>query len=219
MHSNKVLAIVFFALAAVILALGTTQIVMFAPPQFVMLSAAPAQGATDDQISTYLWQTLWPQILTYVIVTLGFASALAAAACILLRLDGKTDKAGQDEDDMDAEDEEDTEYDEDGEPWRRDDWPQPPANYRPPQPPTAPKAPAPRPHGPLDGLDQLAGLDRMAARQAGFDAGSSVRAEKKHSDKHDKHDKKHSDKAEKHDRKPAEAAAAEDTGHGTIEGD
>ncbi|MCL2826657.1 MAG: hypothetical protein FWD72_04550 [Eggerthellaceae bacterium] len=84
MHAKKVASIVFFVLAGIVLVLGIIQLVLFIPPQLSMLASATSQGATQQQVSDYFQQTFLPQVISYAITTLGFASAIAAGATMLL---------------------------------------------------------------------------------------------------------------------------------------
>lgn len=51
-----------------------------------MLEEAAAQGATSEQISEYYWQQLIPQIVTYVITSLGIAALLFSSGVIYQEL-------------------------------------------------------------------------------------------------------------------------------------
>lgn len=78
--------IILFILAAIIVILGIVQLALYISPQLTMLEEAAAQGATSEQISEYYWQQLIPQIVTYVITSLGIAALLFSSGVIYQEL-------------------------------------------------------------------------------------------------------------------------------------
>lgn len=78
--------IILFILAAIIVILGIVQLALYISPQLTMLEEAAAQGATSEQISEYYWQQLIPQIVTYVITSLGIAALLFSSGAIYQEL-------------------------------------------------------------------------------------------------------------------------------------
>ena len=89
MQQKKSVAILLFVLAGLIVLLGIIQLALFMPPQLTMLNDANAQGVDPQQVSGYFWQQLMPQILLYVIVTIGFAGTLVGGGLISLQLGRK----------------------------------------------------------------------------------------------------------------------------------
>ena len=79
---KNAIPITILGLSGIILVLGIWQLVLYIPPQLDMLADATTQGATAEQISDYFWQELMPQVLSYVITFLGFASVLFAAGML-----------------------------------------------------------------------------------------------------------------------------------------
>ncbi|ABX41994.1 hypothetical protein [Lachnoclostridium phytofermentans] len=79
---KNAITIIILGLSGIILALGIWQLVLYIPAQLDMLADATTQGATAEQISEYYWQQFMPQVLSYVITTLGFASVLFAAGML-----------------------------------------------------------------------------------------------------------------------------------------
>ena len=86
MQLKKVITIAIFALAAMILILGITQVSLFLSPQLTMLSEARTEGATEQQISDYYWQQLMPQALLYIFTFLGLSGILAACGATYMAL-------------------------------------------------------------------------------------------------------------------------------------
>ncbi|WP_040192495.1 hypothetical protein [Clostridium culturomicium] len=78
--------IILFILAAIIVILGIVQLALYISPQLTMLEEAAAQGATAEQISEYYWQQLIPQIVTYIITSLGIAALLFSSGVIYQKL-------------------------------------------------------------------------------------------------------------------------------------
>lgn len=78
--------IILFILAAIIVIWGIVQLALYISPQLTMLEEAAAQGATSEQISEYYWQQLIPQIVTYVITSLGIAALLFSSGAIYQEL-------------------------------------------------------------------------------------------------------------------------------------
>ncbi|MCL2322530.1 MAG: hypothetical protein FWC47_10580 [Oscillospiraceae bacterium] len=85
MKKKSFISYIIFTLAVIILVLGIIQLIIYIPPQIDMINSARTQGTTDQDISDYIWQQLVPQIISYVITFLGFASILLASGMILLR--------------------------------------------------------------------------------------------------------------------------------------
>ena len=79
-------SVIIFILSGIILALGIWQLILYIPPQLEMLDNAVLQGATSEQTSDYYWHDFIPQVLTYVITTLGFTAVLLTAGMLHLRL-------------------------------------------------------------------------------------------------------------------------------------
>ncbi|MFD1267181.1 hypothetical protein [Paenibacillus motobuensis] len=82
-------SVIIFILSGIILALGIWQLILYIPPQLEMLDNAVLQGATSEQTSDYYWHDFIPQVLTYVITTLGFTAVLLTAGMLHLRLAAK----------------------------------------------------------------------------------------------------------------------------------
>lgn len=79
---KNAIPIIILGLSGIVLILGIWQLVLYIPPQLDMLADATTQGATAEQISDYFWQELMPQVLSYVITILGFASVLFAVGML-----------------------------------------------------------------------------------------------------------------------------------------
>lgn len=79
-------SVTIFILSGIILALGISQLILYIPPQLEMLDNAVTQGATAEQTSDYYWHEFIPQVLTYAITFLGFATVLFIAGMLHLRL-------------------------------------------------------------------------------------------------------------------------------------
>ena len=82
---KNLLSIVIFVIAALILAAGITQMVLFTKPQMKMLDDALEQGYPQEAIDEYYWQQFMPQLLPNAIVMLGFTTVLAALGALLLK--------------------------------------------------------------------------------------------------------------------------------------
>jgi len=82
---KKAIPIIILGLSGIILILGILQLVLYIPSQLDMLADATTQGVTAEQISDYYWQQFMPQVLSYVITILGFASVLFAIGMLYLK--------------------------------------------------------------------------------------------------------------------------------------
>jgi len=73
-----------FTLAAKMLVLGIIQLVYYIPRQVETINMAVAQGATDEQVTNYIWQMIVPEALAIVIPVIGFTSVLVAIGLVLM---------------------------------------------------------------------------------------------------------------------------------------
>lgn len=83
---KQIIPTILFILAAIIAILGILQLALYISPQLTMVKEAAAQGATTEQISEYYWQQLIPQIITYLITSLGIAALLFSSGVIYRKL-------------------------------------------------------------------------------------------------------------------------------------
>lgn len=72
--------------AGAILLIGILQMLLFIPSQITAIIDATAQGVSSKEISNYILQQMVPQILSYVILTLGFSFSILALRNICVKL-------------------------------------------------------------------------------------------------------------------------------------
>jgi len=92
MQSKKLIPIIIFSFAGILLLIGFIQIMLFATPQFDMLNDARVQGVPENQISQYISQQLMPQLLAYLTVSLGVTTLLVSCGLISLQIAAKQNK-------------------------------------------------------------------------------------------------------------------------------
>ena len=85
-NQKQLIPIILFVLAGIIFILGIVQLALYIPQEINMVKDAVLQGATSEQISEYYLQQFIPQIITFVITSLGIASLLFASGCIYKKL-------------------------------------------------------------------------------------------------------------------------------------
>ncbi|MCL2889136.1 MAG: hypothetical protein FWE65_01800 [Eggerthellaceae bacterium] len=92
MQSKKLIPIIIFSFAGILLIIGFIQIMLFATPQFDMLNDARLQGVPENQISQYVSQQLMPQLLAYITVSLGITTLLVSCGLISLQIAAKSNR-------------------------------------------------------------------------------------------------------------------------------
>lgn len=86
---KRIVPIIIFAFSILIFAIGIWQLVLFIPPQLDMLDQATLQGAAEEEISDYYRQQFLPQVLTYVITSIGMAAILSSIGMLYIKLNSK----------------------------------------------------------------------------------------------------------------------------------
>ncbi|MCL1918161.1 MAG: hypothetical protein FWG14_07585 [Peptococcaceae bacterium] len=84
MYNKKVIPLIIFSLAGLVLILGIIQLALFLAPQLDSISQARAQGVEEQQITDYYRTQLAPQSLSHVINILGFVLVLTAIGLVSL---------------------------------------------------------------------------------------------------------------------------------------
>ena len=82
---KKIVPIMIFAFAAIVIVLGIIQLNLFMTPQLEMLREAAEQGVPKEQIDEYYRQHYWPEVINYVINAFGLSALLIASGFIYLK--------------------------------------------------------------------------------------------------------------------------------------
>ena len=84
---KKLFSYIIFSLAGLILILGIIHLIMYISPQLEMINTARLEGTTtEENISNYFWKELVPQVISYIIIFVGFVSVLLASGMICIKL-------------------------------------------------------------------------------------------------------------------------------------
>ncbi|MCL1890638.1 MAG: hypothetical protein FWG00_01205 [Coriobacteriia bacterium] len=89
MELKKIVPVIIFALASVVLILGIAQISLFSSAELSMLDDARLQGAPEEDVDKYYIEQYVPKLLTAIIMCLGFVATLVSAGLISLQLGRK----------------------------------------------------------------------------------------------------------------------------------
>jgi len=84
---KRLFSYIIFFLAGLILILGIIQLILYISPQLELITSARLQETPEQDISNYFWQKLMPEIISYIIIFIGFVSVLFVSGMIWRKLE------------------------------------------------------------------------------------------------------------------------------------